>query len=125
MQISLFLHQIWINVALHHLFPTGSSEVNGCRQNNQTADKKISQVLYIDYSPSITILWSEKAVCLYETNPSSRHFVIQTIASALSESGEKYAQIKRGLEVKTVWNISKQICWCQLWKHTILHFTRH
>ncbi len=43
-----------------------------------------------------------KAVCLYETNPSSRHFVIQTNASALSESGEKYAQIKRGLEVKTV-----------------------
>ncbi len=29
----------------------------------------------------------------------------------LSESGEKYAQIKHSLQVKTVQNCSKQICW--------------
>ncbi len=29
----------------------------------------------------------------------------------LSESGEKYAQIKHSLQVKTVQNCSKQMCW--------------
>ncbi len=32
-RMSLFLHQIWRNVALHHLLINGSSAVNGCRQN--------------------------------------------------------------------------------------------
>ncbi len=31
--MSLFLYQIWRNVALHHLFSNGCSAVNGCRQN--------------------------------------------------------------------------------------------
>ncbi len=30
--MSLFLHQIWRNVALHHLLTNGCSAVNGCRQ---------------------------------------------------------------------------------------------
>ncbi len=33
MQMNLFLHQIWRNVALNHLLTNGSSAVNGCRQN--------------------------------------------------------------------------------------------
>ncbi len=33
MEISLFLHQVWRNVVLHHLLITGWSAVNGCRQN--------------------------------------------------------------------------------------------
>ncbi len=33
MYMSWFLHQIWRNVALHHLPINGSSAVNGCRQN--------------------------------------------------------------------------------------------
>ncbi len=31
--MGLFLHQIWRNLALHHLLTNGSSAVNGCRQN--------------------------------------------------------------------------------------------
>ncbi len=33
MYMNLFLHQIWRNVALHHLFTNRSPAVNGCRQN--------------------------------------------------------------------------------------------
>ncbi len=33
---------IWRNVASHHLLTDGSSAVNGCRQNVQTADKNIT-----------------------------------------------------------------------------------
>ncbi len=32
-RMSLFLHQIWRNVAFHHLLSNRSSAVNGCRQN--------------------------------------------------------------------------------------------
>ncbi len=32
-EMSLFLHQVWRNVALHHLLSNGCSAVNGCRQN--------------------------------------------------------------------------------------------
>ncbi len=32
-RMSLFLHQIWRNVSLHHCLSNGCSAVNGCRQN--------------------------------------------------------------------------------------------
>ncbi len=31
--MGLFLHQVWRNLAFHHLLSNGSSEVNGCRQS--------------------------------------------------------------------------------------------
>ncbi len=34
-KMSLFLHQIWRNVALHHLLTNESSAVNGCRQRKR------------------------------------------------------------------------------------------
>ncbi len=43
MQMSLFLLQIWINVALHYLLSNGCSAVNGCRQNESKQLIKASQ----------------------------------------------------------------------------------
>ncbi len=41
-RMSLFLHQIWRNAALHH-FTNGCSAVNGCRQNESKQLIKTSQ----------------------------------------------------------------------------------
>ncbi len=75
-------------------------------------------------TPSINILWSKKLrVCKVQIHydffftffwlkyESSIHNIAFSIEKpVLSESGEKYAQIKQHLYVKTVQNISKQIC---------------
>ncbi len=51
--------QIWRHLAFHHLLTNGSSAVNGCRQNAQTADKKHHNNPH-DSSPLINILQSKK-----------------------------------------------------------------
>ncbi len=49
--LSVFLHQIWRNVALHHLLSNGSSAVNGCHQNDPHHS-----------SPSVNILRQNKQI---------------------------------------------------------------
>ncbi len=63
--MSLFLNQIWGNVALHQCLINGCSAVNGCRQNESLM--KTSQ----HSSPSVNILIKTKA----ETNPALRWFL--------------------------------------------------
>ncbi len=41
--VSLSIDQIWRNVALHHLLTSGSSAVNGCRQNESSKPEETSQ----------------------------------------------------------------------------------
>ncbi len=68
---SLFLHQIWRNVALHHLLSNGCSAVNGCHQNESLI--KTSQYNPHHSSPPVNI-WRRQKLCLWETNPSLRCF---------------------------------------------------
>ncbi len=68
---SLFLHQIWRNIALHHLPSNGCSAVNGCRQNESLI--KTSQYNPHHSSPPVNI-WRRQKLCLWETNPSLRCF---------------------------------------------------
>ncbi len=53
--------QIWRNLALHHLLSSGSSTVNGCRQNESKRNITIiHKWAYLHYSsPSINVWWSE------------------------------------------------------------------
>ncbi len=57
--MSLFLHQIWRNVALHHLLSNGSSAVNGCRQNESP-----NREICTDQA-SFTIQNSSKQICVW------------------------------------------------------------
>ncbi len=71
MQMSLFLHQIWRNVALYHY---GSAMdplqwMGAVRMRVQTTDKNIT---VIHTTPDHLVKW--KAACLYEINPLLRRF---------------------------------------------------
>ncbi len=57
--MSLFLHQIWRNVALHHLLSNGCSAVNGCRQNESP-----NREICTDQA-SFTIQNSSKQICVW------------------------------------------------------------
>ncbi len=72
--MSLFLHRkrFGKKIALHHLLISESSAVNGClRMRVQTANKNIKTA---HTTPVHQHLVTWKAACLYETNPSLRHF---------------------------------------------------
>ncbi len=107
-RMSLFLHQIWRNVALHQCLSNGCSAVNGCRQNE---------------SPNITIIhttpvhqltyWEDKS---WNKNPN------ETTADALFHRRKRYYRLwshildrSNGLMLKTSWWISLIFCLLQMW----------
>ncbi len=67
--------QIWRNLALHHLFTSGSSTVNGSRQNEK--HENIS-------SPYINVLWSEKLhACKKDFSPDSNKMTFSLVKAIL------------------------------------------
>ncbi len=88
-----------------------SFAVNGCHQNEsplQTADKNLTSNPH-DSNPSDSILWSLK-LCIHQDDFNFRpflryekiHIAFSRKKVVLSESGEKYAQIKHCLQDKIV-----------------------
>ncbi len=59
MWMTLFLHQIWRNVALHHLLDNVSSAVNGCRQNESP------NITIIHTTPVHQFMSCEAKSCMY------------------------------------------------------------
>ncbi len=79
------------------------------RMRVQTADKNIT----IIHKKSKTV--HQLMVCKYE---SIHNIAFSSENVVSSESGEKYAQVKHQLQVKTVQNSSEQKCWWILmWKN--------
>ncbi len=110
--MSLFPRQIWRNVALHHLQWMGA-----VRMRVQTADKNITK---IHTTPVHQLTSCEAKSCLFVRNKfiiklfltsnccfwlkyesSIHNIAFSSEKVVLSESGEKYAQIKHHLQAKT------------------------
>ncbi len=66
--MSLFLHQIWRNVALHHCLTNGSSAVNGCRQNERPNTDKNITIIHTTPVHQLTS-WEDKS-CVFVRNKS-------------------------------------------------------
>ncbi len=106
--MSFFIGTIWRNVSLQSLAHQWIlwSEWQQLRMRVQTADKNIS-IIHTTTVHQLTS-WEVKS-CIFAMNKSikifeSIHFFFYSDKVALSESGEKYAQIKHRLKSNTVLN---------------------
>ncbi len=127
-RMSLFLHQIWRNVAFHHCLSNGCSAVNGSRQNESpnswSKHHNNPQVMHTTPVHQLTSgedkSWNKSIIKTFLTSNHCFRWksIIHNDASSSekvfwSESGEKSAQIKQRLQDKTALNKYMGVFWCE------------